>query len=479
MRKTKIVCTLGPATEDREVLKQLMLVGMNVARQNFSHGTHETHKAMHDNVMDVARILGAPVATMMDTKGPEVRLCNFEGGKVTLEDGKYFNLTTDDVLGTDVRAAVTYKGLPADVEKGTTILIDDGNVELVVEDTTDTDIICKIIHGGVVSNHKGINVPNVKLHMPYINDVDEADIRFAAREGFDYIAASFVTCAEDVNAVRKILASEGHSDIQIIAKIENREGVDNMDTIIEASDGIMVARGDMGVEIPFERIPKIQKEMLEKCGKLSKVAIVATQMLESMMHKSRPTRAEISDVANAIYDGTDAIMLSGETAAGEFPVEAVRAMDSIARATEEGIDYKLRFRQQWSDEKILRPTAIAHAAVSAANDISAEAIIALTKSGNTARNIARYRPSCPIIASTYSEVTWRQLALAWGTIPRLTTQSRNFLNMTENLIKMAVRDAFDEELLSEDADVVATAGVPLGVSGTTNLMKITSVSEEL
>ena len=479
MRKTKIVCTMGPATEDRKVLEQLMLAGMSVARQNFSHGTHETHKAMHDNVVDVARILGLPVATMMDTKGPEVRLGDFEGGKVELKDGDYFNLTTDEVLGTDVRASVTYSGLPADVEMGTTILIDDGNVELRVEDKTVTDLTCKVIHGGMISNHKGINVPNVKLSMPYVSSVDDSDIRFAAREGFDFIAASFVTCAEDVYAVRKILQEEGRPDIQIIAKIENREGVNKMNEIIEAADGIMVARGDMGVEIPFAEIPRIQKEILYKCSLVSKPAITATQMLESMMHHARPTRAEISDVANAVYDGSDAIMLSGETAAGEYPVEAVRAMASIAETAEQGINYDERFRTYWGQEQMDISTAISHSAVSAAIDIGAKAVFALTKSGNTARNIAKYRPSCEIIACTYSEVTWRQLALAWGTTPRLTSECKNFFASAELLVKTAIRDAYSAELVGSDDIVVATAGVPLGVSGTTNLMKICNVALEV
>lgn len=467
---------MGPATENKDTLKKLMLMGMNVARQNFSHGTHETHKKMHDNVISAAKELGYPIATMLDTKGPEVRLRDFEDGKVELKDNNYFNLTTDEVMGTDVRASVTYKGLPADVNIGTTILIDDGNVELRVEDKTSTDIICKVIHGGVIANHKGINVPNVKLSMPYISEVDDSDIRFAARENFDFVAASFVTCADDIKAIRKILQEEGRPDIQIIAKIENREGVDRMDEIIAEADGIMVARGDMGVEIPFVEIPRIQKEMLRKCGLVSKPAITATQMLESMIKKPRPTRAEISDVANAIYDGSDAIMLSGETAAGAYPVEAVGVMASIAATTEESIKYAEMFKTKWNNEQSSVVTAVAHSAVSAATDIDAGAIITVTKTGNTARLIARYRPGCKIVACTPNEVTWRQLALAWGVKPVLIEET---LRSTDDLIHNAIVESAIMGAVETEDMVVVTAGVPLGVAGTTNIMKICSVKEEI
>lgn len=482
MRRTKIVCTLGPATKSDEVLRQLIENGMNVARQNFSHGDHAGHKETHDQVVRVAREMGMPVATLLDTKGPEVRLKKFaEGKKYEIFSGNTFTLTTRDVMGDEKCAAITYKGLADDIDIGARILIDDGNISLrcseIIKNPDGTaDIICSIQNGGLLSDNKGLNIPGVKLSMPYVSEVDESDIRFAARENFDFIAASFVTCAEDVVAVRRILEEEGRPDIRIIAKIENGEGVKNIDEILRVTDGIMVARGDMGVEIPFEDIPQIQKMLISKCYNSNKTVITATQMLESMIHNPRPTRAETTDVANAIYDGTSAIMLSGETAAGQHPVEAVKTMALIAETTEKAIDYKSRFYKHETKDSANVSNAISHATVSAAMDLGATAIITVTKTGSTARMISRYRPECPIISCTTSEVTMRQTALSWGVIPLMAEET---MTSTDDLIDMAVRKATDAKLLDNGDLVVITAGVPLGVSGTTNLMKVHIVGDVL
>ena len=483
MRRTKIVCTLGPATQTDEVLRQLIENGMNVARQNFSHGTHESHKITHDQIVRVAKEMGRPVATLLDTKGPEVRLKKFKNDeKVEIKTGDTFVLTTADVEGNNTRVSITYKNLPNDIEVGTRILIDDGNVVVKCTDILrnadgeTAEIVCKVINGGVLSNNKGVNIPGVKLSMPYLSEVDISDIRFAAQEGFDFIAASFVTCADDVLAVRKILEEEGRPDIRIIAKIENGEGVKNIDDILRVTDGIMVARGDMGVEIPFEEIPQLQKMLIKKGYNANKQVITATQMLESMIHNPRPTRAETTDVANAIYDGTSAIMLSGETAAGEHPVEAVKTMALIAETTENAIDYKERFYALDTNNTINVSAAISHATVAAAMDLGATAIITVTKTGATARMLSRYRPECPIITCTMSEVTWRQSALSWGVIPVMTEE---MTTNTDDLIHHAVNKSVEAGLLSNGDLTVITAGVPLGVSGTTNLMKVHIVGDVL
>lgn len=482
MRRTKIVCTMGPATQSDEVLRALIENGMNVARQNFSHGDHAGHKETHDRVVRLSKEVGIPVATLLDTKGPEVRLKNFEGGmKPEIKTGAQFTLTTRDIMGNDKIVAVTYKNLAKDIDVGTRILIDDGNValrtaEIINNDDGTADIICTVINGGVLSDHKGVNVPGVKLSMPYLSEADISDIRFAAQENFDFVAASFVTSAKDVNSVRKILEDEGRGDIRIIAKIENGEGVRNIDEILRAADGIMVARGDMGVEIPFEEIPQIQKMLIKKGYNANKQVITATQMLESMIKNPRPTRAETTDVANAIYDGTSAIMLSGETAAGAHPVEAVRTMALIAETTENAIDYKHRFYKQESANAVNVSTAISHATVSAAMDLGATAIITVTKTGSTARMISRYRPECPIISCTTSETTLRQLGMSWGVIPLM---AEEMMTNTDDLINHAVHKAEEAGLLKSGDLVVITAGVPLGVSGTTNLMKVHIVGDVL
>ena len=482
MRRTKIVCTLGPATENEEILRRLIENGMNVARQNFSHGTHESHKVTHDRIVRVAAEMGRPIATLLDTKGPEIRLKKFANNeRPELVTGASFTLTTREVEGTAERVSVTYKNLADDIEVGTRILIDDGNVALRCADILHNedgtaDVICTVTSGGVVSNNKGVNIPGVKLSMPYLSETDISDIRFAAKENFDFIAASFVTCADDVIGVRKILEEEGRPDIRIIAKIENGEGVKNIDSILRVADGIMVARGDMGVEIPFEEIPQLQKMLIKKGYNANKQVITATQMLESMIHNPRPTRAETTDVANAIYDGTSAIMLSGETAAGEHPVEAVKTMALIAETTEKAIDYKKRFYKLEARSSVNVSTAISHATVAAAMDLGATAILTVTKTGSTARMISRYRPECPIISCTTSETAMRQLNMSWGVIPLM---AEEMMTNTDDLIHHAVHKACEAGLLKNGDLVVITAGVPLGVSGTTNLMKVHIVGDVL
>lgn len=482
MRRTKIVCTLGPATENEEILRRLIENGMNVARQNFSHGTHESHKVTHDRIVRIAAEMGRPIATLLDTKGPEIRLKKFKDNvRPELASGASFTLTTREVEGNAERVSITYKNLADDIEVGTRILIDDGNVALRCADILHNedgtaDVICTVTSGGVVSNNKGVNIPGVKLSMPYLSETDISDIRFAAKENFDFIAASFVTCADDVIGVRKILEEEGRPDIRIIAKIENGEGVKNIDSILRVADGIMVARGDMGVEIPFEEIPQIQKMLIKKGYNANKQVITATQMLESMIHNPRPTRAETTDVANAIYDGTSAIMLSGETAAGEHPVEAVKTMALIAETTEKAIDYKKRFYKLEARSSVNVSTAISHATVAAAMDLGATAIITVTKTGSTARMISRYRPECPIISCTTSETAMRQLNMSWGVIPLM---AEEMMTNTDDLIHHAVHKACEAGLLKNGDLVVITAGVPLGVSGTTNLMKVHIVGDVL
>ena len=482
MRKTKIICTLGPSTESDEILRQLIENGMNVARQNFSHGTHESHKATHDRIVRVAKEMRRPVATLLDTKGPEVRLKTFKNGeKPEIKTGSTFVLTTADIEGDETRVSITYKNLPNDIEIGTRILIDDGNVAVrcsdIVRNSDGTaDIVCTVLNGGVLSNNKGVNIPGVKLSMPYLSEKDIEDIRFGAREGFDFIAASFVTCADDVLSIRRILEEENRSIVRIIAKIENGEGVKNIDEILRVADGIMVARGDMGVEIPFERIPQIQKQLIRKARIANKQVITATQMLESMIHNPRPTRAEANDVASAIYDGTSSIMLSGETAAGKHPIDAVKTMALIAETTENAIDYTERFFTAAERDNANVSSAISRAAVSAAIDLGATAIITVTKTGSTARMISRYRPECPIISCTTDEVIWRQTVLSWGVVPLLIEECTT---STDDLIRLAVDAASEAGLINNGDLTIITAGMPLGVSGTTNLLKAHIVGDAL
>lgn len=470
MRKTKIICTIGPASESEERLRELMLAGMNVARFNFSHGSHEEHKAKFDRVIKVSSELKLPVATLLDTKGPEIRLKDIEGGKTELVSGQKFILTTEEVLGNNEKVTITYKGLKDDINVGTTILIDDGLIEMVVDEINETDIICSVVNGGPISNHKGVNIPGAALSMPYISDVDRSDIMFGCDMDFDFLAASFVRCKEDILEVRKIIEEHG-SHMKIIAKIENMQGIRNLDEILEAADGIMVARGDMGVEIPMEEVPIVQKQMIKKAEALGKHVITATQMLESMIKNPRPTRAEATDIANAIYDGTTAIMLSGESAAGLYPVEAVKTMAKIAERTEQDIDYNSRLRRRKDIDNIDTTTAISHATCTTAMDLKAAAIVTVTISGFTAGMIARYKPSCPIIACSVSPRTCRQLNLAWGVTPIWIARE----STAEDLFDEAVHAAEKEGYIKKGDKVVLTAGVPLGVSGRTNMIRVVEV----
>ena len=470
MRKTKIICTIGPASESEEMLKKLMLAGMNVARFNFSHGTHEEQKEKFARVVKVSGELNLPVATLLDTKGPEIRLRDFEGGSAVLQSGQEFILTTEEMLGTDQKATITYKNLKSDINVGSTILIDDGKIEMCVEKIEGEEIHCRVINGGKVSNHKGINAPGAVLSMPYISDVDYEDIKFCAQMGYDFLAASFVRCKEDILEVRKIL-DEYKSKAKIIAKIENMQGIENLDSILEVSDGIMVARGDMGVEIPLEEVPVLQKEMIKKAVACGKHVITATQMLESMITNPRPTRAETADVANAIYDGTTAIMLSGESAAGAYPVEAVQTMARIAERTEQDIDYRSRLKKVDNIERTDITTAISHATCTTAMDLNASAIITVTMSGFTAGMISRYKPDCPVIGCSVNPRVCRQLSLNWGVEPILMEKEET----AEDLFEEAVRVAKKAGYIKSGDTVVLTAGVPLGVTGSTNMIRVIEV----
>ena len=470
MRKTKIICTIGPASQSEEKLRELMLAGMNVARFNFSHGDHEEQHGKYDRMRKVSKELNLPIAALLDTKGPEIRLRDFEGGKVMLEAGQKFTLTTKEIMGTNEIASITYKELIHDISAGTTILIDDGLIEMTVEEITDTDIICNVVNGGPVSNHKGVNVPGAELSMPYISESDKNDILFGVELGFDIIAASFVRNKEDVLEVRKIL-DERNSKMMIISKIENMQGIKNLDEIIEVSDGIMVARGDMGVEVPLEEVPVLQKQIIKKAVAKGKQVITATQMLESMMHNPRPTRAETTDIANAIYDGTTAIMLSGESAQGQYPVEAVQTMARIAERTEEDIDFagRLKKREVPGDGNIT--TAISHATCTLAADLDVKAIICVTMSGFTASMISRFKPSCPIIGCTVKRLVWRQLNLQWGVMPLLIQEE----NTAEDLFHAAIDAAVEAGYIVKGDKIIITAGMPLGISGKTNQLRVVEV----
>ena len=470
MRKTKIICTIGPASESEEKLRELMIAGMNVARFNFSHGSHEEHKKKFDRVIKISNELGIPVATLLDTKGPEIRLKDIEGGKTELVAGQKFILTTEDILGNNEKVSITYKNLKNDISEGTTILIDDGLIEMVVDSIEETDIICTVVNGGPISNHKGVNVPGAVLSMPYISEVDRSDIMFGCDMGFDFIAASFVRCKEDILEVRKIL-DEHNSHMKIIAKIENMQGIENLEDILTVSDGIMVARGDMGVEIPMEEVPVVQKRMIKMAEAQGKHVVTATQMLDSMIKNPRPTRAEVADVANAIYDGTTAIMLSGESAAGLYPVEAVKTMSQIAERAEQDIDYNSRMKRREHIDSFDVTTAISHATCTTAMDLKAAAIITVTISGFTAGMISRYKPSCPIIACSVSPRICRQLSLSWGVTPIWIARE----STAEDLFDEAVRAAEEAGYIKKGDKVVLTAGVPLGVSGRTNMLRVVEV----
>lgn len=475
MRKTKIICTLGPATNDENIVRELMLSGMNIARFNFSHGTHAEHKARYDQIEKLRQELHLPIATLLDTKGPEIRLGLIDGDKVELKKGEKITLTTDDVLGTKNRVSITYKDLPSDIEDGIKILIDDGLIEMKVLSHTETDIDCEILNSGMISNRKGVNVPGVILSMPYLSEQDKKDIEFGVKTGFDFIAASFVRTAKDLEDVRSLLTKCNGQHIKIVAKIENAQGVKNIDDILRVTDGVMVARGDMGVEIAFEEIPVLQKMLIKKAYNAGKQVITATQMLDSMMKNPRPTRAETTDVANAIYDGTSAIMLSGETAAGIYPVEAVRTMALIAQRAEGDIDYEKRFRTRDNFDLPNVTNAISHATVTTALDLNAAAILTVTKTGQTARMISKYRPTCPIIGCSPDPRVVRQMNMSWGVIPVFVEEKTT----SDELFQHAINRSAEEGVVSNGDLVVITAGVPLGISGTTNMMKVHIVGNVL
>ena len=467
IKRTKIVCTLGPASESEEVLRELIKSGLNVCRMNFSHGSHEEHKGRMDLVKKVREELGQPTAILLDTKGPEIRTGQFDSPEVLLEEGQTFTITMKDVMGNKEMCTVSYKGLADDVKPGNTILIDDGLVGLTVKEINGDDIVCEVQNSGIVKNHKGVNVPGVKVNLPAITEKDRKDIEFGIEQGIDFIAASFVRKVSDVLAIREILEEHNATDIKIISKIENQEGVDNLDEIIAISDGIMVARGDLGVEIPTEEIPVVQKLMIKKCNEAGKPVITATQMLDSMMRNPRPTRAEVTDVANAIYDGTDAIMLSGETAAGKYPVEAVKTMAQIAKRTEETINYNKALRNKMSLASNVTD-AISYATCTTAMDLKAKAILSSTSSGHTARMVSKFRPDCPIVATTSDDRVMRQLSLTWGVLPIKREKSTT----TDQVISNAIEAAKAADYVNSEDLVVVTAGVASGISGTTNLIKV-------
>ena len=467
MRKTKIICTLGPSTDKDGVLRELVANGMNVARFNFSHGSYEEHKGRLDNLKAIRAELGKPVAALLDTKGPEIRLKEFKNGVEMLEAGQTFTLTTREVEGTKEICSITYKDLPQDVHEGGTIMLDDGLIKLRITNVTDTDITCEVLNSGKIKNKKGVNVPGVHLSMPYLSQRDRDDIIFGVQQGFDFIAASFVRTAQDVYDIRNLL-NEYDSNIRIIAKIENREGVNNIDSILAAADAVMVARGDLGVEIDFTELPGIQKSVIDRSFSFGKPIVTATQMLDSMMVNPRPTRAEISDVANAIYDGTSAIMLSGETAAGAYPVEALKTMSAIAERTENEVHYRDNRLVDASNGQISVSDATAHAACLTAKDVNASAIVTVSESGNTARLLSKYRPAQPIIACVMNEQVQRQLAISWGITPLMMALAHS----TDELIEMSTNLAKENGYLHDGELAVVTAGVPVGVSGTTNMIKI-------
>ena len=473
MKKTKIVCTLGPASSDAEVIRQMLLAGMDVARVNFSHGTHEAHGKTIDNFRAVRDSLGKAAAVMLDTKGPEIRTGNFKEGKVMLEEGQTFTLTTNEIEGDSSICSITYKMLPQELSAGDTVLIDDGKIRMTVQETTATEIICIVKNGGAVSNRKGINVPKVRLNMEYLSPVDKADIMYGIEKDVDYIAASFIRKADDVHDLRNFLDANGGKKIKIISKIENVEGIDNFEEILELSDGIMVARGDMGVEVDFERLPGIQKRFIKRCQQSGKICITATQMLESMISSPVPTRAEITDVANAVFDGTSAVMLSGESAMGKYPVEAVKAMAKIARQAEhDDPRHGSNNENVWHEMDASDTTnAVGHAACTLAKDIRANALMAITSSGYTARRMSKFRPVTKIIAATPYRKTFHQLSMVWGVQPIVV----DHLTSVDVLIYCCIEEAKKQNLLSAGDKVVISAGVPLDIPGNTNMIRVESI----
>ena len=473
MRRTKIVCTLGPASNTKEKIKELIENGMDAARINFSHGDYDSHGQTINNLKEAREELNAPIPLILDTKGPEIRIKKFAKSKVYLESGSTFTLTTRDVEGDGNIVGVTYKDLPKDLKKGSRVLLDDGLLELKVTGLSETDVECEVINGGFLSSNKGVNIPDVYVNLPSLTERDIEDIKFGVKMGFDYIAASFIRSAKDVLKIRRVLEENGGGDIFIIAKIENREGVNNIDEILAVSDGIMVARGDLGVEIPIEEVPLVQKELIKKANAVCKPVITATQMLESMASNPRPTRAEANDVANAIFDGSDAIMLSGETASGKYPVESVSTMARIAVTTEGSINYIKRLHQQFYPEQTNITNAISYAACTTAAELKTACISTVTKSGFTARMISKFKPTCPIAASSFNERVWRQLNLVWGCRPVLLERILD----DGKVFELAMETAVKSGLAVNGDTVVIAVGVPVGVSGSTNTMRVEIVGD--
>ena len=471
MLKTKIVCTIGPASRSEKVMTEMLKAGMNVARLNFSHGDHESHREVIETFRRVRERLGKPAAIMLDTKGPEVRICTFKDGKAYLEEGSTFTLTTREIEGDSTRVSVTYTDLPSQLKQGDRVLIDDGRLELTVKELTDTDVICTVVTGGPVTNRKGVNIPGVHLDLPYLNERDMADLRFGVEMDVDYVAASFVRSADDVIAMRNYLDYYGGHNIRILAKIENAEGIENFEEILKHANGIMVARGDMGVEVDYERLPGLQKRFIRRCYQSGKVVITATQMLESMIHNTTPTRAEITDVANAVFDGTSAVMLSGETAMGDHPARVVQVMSKIAAQAEKDAFEIGAYRAFAGHEHYTGDAtdAICDAACTTARDVNAKAIIAVSKSGHTARRVSKFRPKEAIVASTPEKKTFHQLSLSWGVYPVLALNQ----DSEESLFRHAIDCAKQIDIVSEGDRVVIAAGVP--TSGSANMLKVAKV----
>lgn len=475
MRKTKIICTIGPTSDNSEMIEQLMLCGMNAARLNFSHGDYEEHRKRIEKIKIIREKLNKPVAIMLDTKGPEIRTGKFKEGKVELSEGSKFTFTTREVIGDETICSISYSNLPSDLKQGDTILVDDGLVGFGVDRIEGTEVFCTILNSGVIGNHKGVNVPGVPISLPALTQKDIDDICFGIQMGVDIIAASFVRKAADVIAIRRVLEKNNGHNIIIISKIESRQGVNNIDEIIKLSDGIMVARGDLGVEIPVEEVPLVQKMIIDKCNRAGKPVITATQMLDSMMRNPRPTRAEASDVANAIFDGTDCIMLSGETANGKYPLDAVRTMARISERTEQSLNYEEILEKRRLTRADNVPNAISYSACTTAAELGASAIITATQSGHTARMVSRYKPQAPIIAVTPYNNVARKLSLSWGVYPLLTRK----MESTDEVIERSVEQAIQSGFVTKGELVVIAAGIPVGYTGTTNMIKVHIVGDVL
>lgn len=475
MRRTKIVCTLGPATDDVEIMKDLIRNGMDAARINFSHGTYDSHTVIINKLKQAREELDAPIPLILDTRGPEIRIKTFGCDKIYLERGDHFTLTTDEVEGDQTRVSVTYEDFAKDLSKGSRVLIDDGLIEMKVDHINGNDVECTVVNGGFISSNKGVNIPDVVIHLPSLTERDIEDIKFGIQMGFEYVAASFIRTASDVVNIRKVLEENGGENMHIISKIESREGVNNIDEIMEVSDAIMVARGDLGVEIPPEEVPLVQKMLITAANKNSRPVITATQMLESMVTNPRPTRAEANDVANAIFDGSDAIMLSGETAKGDYPVEAVAMMAKIAQTTENSINYSRNLTRQFQAEATTITNAISYAACTTAAELKTACICTVTKSGFTGRMISKYRPCCPIVACAVDPMVWRQLNLVWGCKPVFNNKPIK----SEDVFDLAMQSATASGIAKNGDTVVMAIGVPVGVSGSTNTLRVDIVGDVL